>query len=63
VIVCGTVAQLGSGYLTQHWFPGLTLPMITSLGGGLAAVAMYLQSSFGGAVALLYATYFLGEGW
>jgi hypothetical protein len=63
VIACGTVAQLGSGYATQQWWPGLTLPVATSLCGGLAAGAMYLQPSFNGAVALLYATYFLGEGW
>ena len=63
IIVCGSAAQLASGYITQHYIKGLRMPIICCLLGGISSAAMYMQTSFVGAIALLYATWFLGEGW
>jgi len=63
VVVCGTFAQLASGYVTQHFLPGLTVPVLTCFLGGLASVLLFLAPTFNSAVVLLYATWLLGEGW
>lgn len=52
-----------SGYVTQNYFPGLAVPVLTCLSGGISSVCLYRSSEFSVAIGFLYLTWLLGEGW
>ena len=62
-LVAGSVSSLIGGWLTQHYLPGLTVPLITSVLGGVAAYGALNSQLFGSSIAFLWCQYFFGEGW